>query len=531
MSDHGAHGLRPWLGDPVVAGLLAAGLLLHGVLALGFHLSPDEAQYALYAAHPDWSYYDHPPLVGWLQWPALMAGGQDLLMRIVPMAAWALTAMALLGLTARLVPAPDGLAVARWATAVLVLSPLPHLLAVALVPDSLLTPLTVLAMTLTWRLCQPDGPRDGRLWAGIGLCLGLAGLSKYTAVLLALGALIALLLAHGPRVLGRPGPWVASALALLLVTPVLAWNAAHDWISFTYQLGHGAGSGGGEWKARRVLSYAAVQVLAYGPLLAVGALALWRASPAPAAGAGPQVAGPARGPLSPLALCACFALPPLVLFAALSGRGTTLPHWSNPAWTALIPAAALGCHALWPRWRRALGVGLGLQALSCLAVAALMLRGGVGEEAGAQATRPAGLGRESAPLNPVADLYGWDLAARQGRALAEARGLKTLAVMNWSLASRLAWYARPMAVQVIPRHPDQMELWFGTVQPGESVLLLDWSLMATAPPVGPAQFERCEPVGQLPVFKGERQLAHFSYLHCIHWQGPAEQALGRRHRP
>ena len=529
MKPIAARGLRQLLADRMVAGLLAAGLLLHAVLAMGFHLSPDEAHYAMYAAHPAWSYYDHPPLVGWVQWPALMAGGQDLLMRIVPMAAWALTAGALLSLCERLAPAGQALPVARWAIALLVLSPLPHLLAVALVPDSLLTPLTVLAMGLTWRLCQPGGARMGPLWLVLGLCLGLAGLSKYTAVLLALGVLIALLLAHGPRVLAGPGPWVASVLALLLVTPVVAWNAAHDWISFTYQIGHGAGSGAGEWKARRVLSYAVVQVLAYGPLLAAGALAWWQRTQGPAAS--PGGSEDRRPPLTPLALCACFALPPLVLFAALSGRGTTLPHWSNPAWVALIPAAALGCHILWSRWRRAVGFGLGVQALSCLAVAALMLRGGVGAETGEQATRAAGLGRDSAPLNPVADLYGWDLAARRARELAEARGLKTLAVMNWSLASRIAWYARPMAVQVIPRHPDQMELWFGTVQPGDSVLLIDWSLMALAPPVGPAQFERCEPVGQLPVFKGERQLAHFNFLHCSHWQGPAEQALGQRRQP
>jgi hypothetical protein len=339
------------------------------------------------------------------------------------------------------------------------------------------------------------------------------------------------------------GPWLAAGLALVLVSPVFAWNAAHDWISFTYQIGHGAGSGGGEWKARRVLSYTVVQLLAYGPLLAVGALGLaQKASQTPTTqrpGEGASVEKglssllpqSPRSPLSPLALCTCFGLPPLLLYAALSGRGTTLPHWSNAAWVALIPAAAIGCHALWPRWPRALGFGLGVQALSCLAVAALMLRGGVGAETGEQALRAAGQGRDTAPLNPMADLYGWDLAARKARELAEARGLKALAVMNWSLASRIAWYARPMPVQVIPRHPDQMELWFGTVQPEDSVLLVDWSLMALAPPVGPSQFERCEPVGQMPVIKGDRQLAHFNFLACSHWQGPPEQPLGRRSGP
>ena len=61
MKPSAARGLRQLLADRMVAGLLAAGLLLHAVLAMGFHLSPDEAHYAMYAAHPAWSYYDHPP--------------------------------------------------------------------------------------------------------------------------------------------------------------------------------------------------------------------------------------------------------------------------------------------------------------------------------------------------------------------------------------------------------------------------------------------------------------------------------------
>lgn len=49
--------------------VMACVLLMHVILSMVTQLSPDEAHYALYATHLDWSYYDHPPLVGWLQWP------------------------------------------------------------------------------------------------------------------------------------------------------------------------------------------------------------------------------------------------------------------------------------------------------------------------------------------------------------------------------------------------------------------------------------------------------------------------------
>ena len=54
---------------------LTLGALAHLILAMGVGLSVDEAHYALYAYHLDWSYFDHPPLVGWLQWPAVALGG------------------------------------------------------------------------------------------------------------------------------------------------------------------------------------------------------------------------------------------------------------------------------------------------------------------------------------------------------------------------------------------------------------------------------------------------------------------------
>ena len=72
--------------------LLAAALCLagHTYLALALGLSVDEAHYALYAAHPALSYFDHPPLVGWLQIPFVWLGGADWLLRVVPLVLWSI---------------------------------------------------------------------------------------------------------------------------------------------------------------------------------------------------------------------------------------------------------------------------------------------------------------------------------------------------------------------------------------------------------------------------------------------------------
>ena len=49
--------------------MLALACLVHFAMGALVGLSVDEAHYALYAAHPALSYFDHPPLVGWVQWP------------------------------------------------------------------------------------------------------------------------------------------------------------------------------------------------------------------------------------------------------------------------------------------------------------------------------------------------------------------------------------------------------------------------------------------------------------------------------
>ena len=533
--------LRAVLQDRFCRNLLISGVALHLMLAFSFHLSPDETHYALYAVNPAWSYFDHPPLVGWLQWPWAhlpFVGASDVAMRIVPMLCWLLAAVLLPAFTfvlfgTTMAPAANDAPLLRGALLLWCLAPMAHLLGLALVPDTLLMPLVLVVMLLTWRLCDPMRVHQWRRWAVLGLALGLAGLTKYTAIFIGLGAALALLMAHGARVLLLPGAWLGIAVAVLMITPVIAWNATHEWISLAYQSGHAAGSQ--EWLLRRVIVYKLVQVLGYGALLAVGVVAsLWMRRAVLAATANSAAAsGSARAPgtLSPLALCLCFGVPPLLLLVFLSGRGSTLPHWSVSAWLALAPAAAAGCLALWQRrspvarrWLAGLGV---FQALCVAGLLALMLTSGVQREGGEDVKSLPGKVPATASFNPFTDLYGWDAAAARARTLAENNGKPTLAVMNWTLASRIAWYAQA-PTKVVQRHLDQFGLWWGVLQPGENALVVDWSQMSFLPPVGPNEFERCDLIEQLPVMRLGRQVAHFNFQLCKNWQGPKESALDRR---
>jgi hypothetical protein len=126
------------------------------------------------------------------------------------------------------------------------------------------------------------------------------------------------------------------------------------------------------------------------------------------------------------------------------------------------------------------------------------------------------------PINPFADFYGWDQAGQRAQAWAEELKVPHFAVQNWTLASRLAWYARPFNVHVLAPGFDQFSIWSGEMPVGSDAVLIDWSQMAYTLPVGSGQFARCKALEQLAVQPSGAQgrvVAHFTLYHCQQWGG------------
>ena len=509
-----ARGVAARLPRSLSAGwLIATGLVLHLWLALSAGLSPDEAHYALYGAHPDWSYFDHPPLVGWLQAPFVAAGGSDPFMRIVPMASWLLATLLMIALCRRLPLASHSSSTRSgagggdgWVALMMLASPMLNLLGVALVPDTLLIVLVPAVMSAAWSLRTPAGAASVARWLPLSLLLGLCILSKYTGVFVVFGALASLLRFHGARLLRLRGAWLCAFIVVACASPILAWNMQHRWMSIAYQLAHS--SGRQTWTASSMLRAVVLQPALYGLMLPVAAARALRGD-AFKPGDGSQEVGDMR------AMGLAFALPLLVVFAVLSGRGSSLPHWTACAWVALVPLAAAGARAM---HRRVVAALVLWQGALLVAILGLVLTGGPGTESGAAAVSGAGVRIPGTRPNPVTDVIGWEQAALHGAGLAEQRGARGLVVMNWSLASRLAWYARPVPVFVAPEHNDQFRLWFGSLQPGDSAVVVDWSSMPLRVPLGADGFSSCRPISQLPTVLDGRQLAHFNYLYCEGWR-------------
>jgi len=96
-----------------------------------------------------------------------------------------------------------------------------------------------------------------------------------------------------------------------------------------------------------------------------------------------------------------------------------------------------------------------------------------------------------------------------------------VAVQNWTLGSRTAWYARPLPVYVLDERKDQFDLWFGQPEAGSNIILVNWSGMPYEAPVGSkSAFEACEPLENLEIIRFGQYLSQFKFSLCRNWQGP-----------
>ncbi|QWD91333.1 glycosyltransferase family 39 protein [Polynucleobacter sp. MWH-Braz-FAM2G] len=483
----------------VICVLIAAGV--HLALGFSIEFSVDEAHYALYAQHLDWSYYDHPPLVGWIQWPLVTLTSLEGIIRLIPELLWIISCYLVYQVTVEVhhfirgrnagyltSALPSANLCGLMAVLAIIAAPMLHILAIGLLPDTLLAPLSLGLMLMALRWLTKDKFSFGD-WMATGILLGLAGLSKYTASFTALALLFVFLSTPRKRWLSKSGFWIAALIALLLITPVLYWNWANDWISFKYQLAHGSG---GEWLWRRLVAYIGVQILVFGPLLILGAVVFLKDCMH-------------ATKLSLLALFGFFLIP-FIIFVSLSGGGG-LPHWTSPAWFCLAPFAGIGLAKAWAtQHRQWIRILFALQIALCCIGFAYVLSGGISTT--------------SVKSNPIADLYGWKAAGQKAAELTKGSNAQGIAVQNWTLGSRAAWYASPTTVFVLDQRKDQFDLWFGELPPGANVLLIQWSGMPHGMPIGNnSGFEACKPLDSLEIERFGRVLSKFDFSLCSNWRG------------
>ena len=212
--------------------LLLAGLMALRLLATArTGLVPDESYYWLWAQHPALGYFDHPPMVAWWISIGTLFGNAALFVRLPFLVSF----LALCIVSYDAARCWFGRQVAwrtvLWLNASLLLS----VGSVMATPDP---PSVLMWAAGLWTLARLQTSGNGIWWLAFGLFEGLGCLSKYTNLFMGLGVLLWFVIdVPARRWLTTIWPWLGAGLALAVLSPNLAWNAAHGWSTLAKQFG------------------------------------------------------------------------------------------------------------------------------------------------------------------------------------------------------------------------------------------------------------------------------------------------------
>jgi 4-amino-4-deoxy-L-arabinose transferase-like glycosyltransferase len=404
---------RTWalvdLGPLLISAVI--GLALVRLLVAAFApLTDDEAYYRLWALAPAMSYFDHPPMVGWMIAAGrAIAGDTALGVRLVAVLA-SLVGPLVLWRAATLLFGRD---VARRTVWIALAMPLMAVGGVIITPD---TPSVLFWGLAAWATAELHVSRNANWWLAVGLFAGLGLLSKYTNLFVGAGILLWLVLIPENRAWFRSWQlWVGGVFACLLALPVVAWNFEHEWVSFAKQFGR-VGRGQGltpVYLAELMGGFLGLM----SPIIAILA----------ALGLGRIVRSAAKDQSS--ALIAAGMLPFLAYALVHALHDRVQPNWTAPLYPsfAICAAIALG-HLERPQPARVFGrLGLSAVALGFLLSGLLYVH----------AVRP--LVQIPGTRDPSSQMRGWPtLAAEVERRRAES-GACWIATSSYATTAQLAF--------------------------------------------------------------------------------------------
>ncbi len=326
---------QPAFHTKLVLGIAGAFVALELAVASCYGIHRDELYFLACARHLAWGYVDQPPMVPAIAWLSThLFGVSAVALRVVP----ALAGGGAVVLTALMARELGGgrkaqmLAAAAAATSPQLLATF-HLLSTAAFDFFFWSALSFVALRFL-------RTRDDRLLLVFGGLAGLGLMNKLSVAFLlpALGA--GMLLSGRGRVLLNRWLWAGIALALVIWSPNIIWNAQHHWAAIAMLRSLHAENGG----LGASLGFLPSQLLVVGPLLAV----LW-------------IAGLAWVWRSPIAKPFGVAYVTLAAFFVVTGAKS---YYLGGMYFVLFAAGAVWAETRWHerratrKWIALLGIGL-----------------------------------------------------------------------------------------------------------------------------------------------------------------------------
>lgn len=302
-------------------------------------LSPDEAHYWEWSRRPDLSYYSKGPMIAYLiALSTSIFGGNVFGVRFFAVVCSVLSSLLLYRLGKEIYNERVG-----TASAILFqIIPLYSTFGIIFTIDSPFISFWILSMYFFWKAVTGNGlqvikeEQDAsslvsarhsspvtRYWLFLGISIGLGLLTKYTMAFFYLCALLFLISSLRFRgLLKTITPYVSFAISILIFTPVIIWNAEHNWVTFRHTAGQAHIADGLTVSINSLVEFVGSQVGVLTPILSVLIMiALWKV----------------KGD-KPSSFLLWFSLPVILFFVLKSIQGKVQANWAMAGYIAGLVA-------------------------------------------------------------------------------------------------------------------------------------------------------------------------------------------------
>lgn len=426
--------------------LIIISTIIRFFLASFFEFGNDEVYYWTYAMFPDWSHFDHPPMIGWM---IQLFSGNLLLdkewgIRMPSIILGAFNTYTIFLIGKRIKNELCGF----YAAVTYVLSIYAFLLVgIFILPD---TPMIFFMLLAYYSFLRSVGSdkieQEERKWMYLaGVFAGFGMLSKYNAVFVWVGAGIYILL-FNRKWLKEISLYLSALISALLFTPVIYWNDKYDWITFTF---HGERVDIFESGLRldRFFTELGGEILYNNPIL--WGLTIWAVVQCIRKKDVYLKSENTRFILS-------MSLPIIFLFLGFSLFRSTLPHWNAPGYVMLMPLVGAYLAEKFTRNIRPKTLPWPLKSAMILMIVGLVFacfQVKIGIIHNNQDTKYTELGEYDGTL----DLYGWNQIAHDFdsvRNIAIEKGEMTtnapILSYKWFPLSHLYYYvAEPLGIKAL----------------------------------------------------------------------------------
>lgn len=291
------------------------------IIASSIELGNDEVYYWTYALFPDWSHFDHPPMVGWLiqLFSLNLLFSDEIFLRLGPIVISAINTFLVFVLAKKVWNEKTAFISAILYNSSIYFS---VIAGIFIMPDAPQVFFWLLSIYFFVRILIHEG-NESFNWIFLGITIGLSTLSKYHSIYLWV-AIIAYYIIYERNRLPYFKILYAGIITLIVISPIIYWNVQNDFISFTF---HGNRVNPESFRIRFDYFFSELfgQFFYQNPinfiLIVLTLITIYKNK---------------FYKRKEIGLFLLFGLPVILIFLSISFFRRTLPHWSGPGFLSLL---------------------------------------------------------------------------------------------------------------------------------------------------------------------------------------------------